>query len=231
MEFKHHLFISAGNIDCSKPTQDVVDMIQLLIDYAYKGNRVALVKSFTVLDENTCEIVIERLLTTEYCLAYGPNCISEYDESLLSGLETPYFSMRFGSTAIITPVVSPLLPATSACYSPKVSFINFWKETNKKHAGEEIQRIKITTTTKELKIQVKFPRKTVGNQKRYADDVHDLEMELGDTLDHHRGETLSWPLWEMGEICARKYLKRRSYDGLVGYLKKTYDINLDIKDC
>ena len=69
------------------------------------------------------------------------------------------------------------------------------------------------------------------NQKRYADDVHDLEMEIGDTLGNHRGETFSWPLWEMGEICARKYLKKKSYQGLIGYLKKTYDIDLNIKDC
>ena len=77
---------------------------------------------------------------------------------------------------------------------------------------------------------MKFARTTSGNQKRYADDVHDLEMEIGDTLGNHRGETFSWPLWEMGEICARKYLKKKSYQGLIGYLKKTYDINLDIKD-
>ena len=205
-------------------------MIQLLIDFAYKGNRVALVKSFTVLDENTCEIVIERHLTTDYCLACGPQFIGEHDEALLSGLETPYFSLKWGPTSKITPVVAPLIPMGSAFYTPKISFISFWKSVNKEHAGEEIQRITIDITNTALTVRVKYPRTVTGNQKRYADDVHDLELELGRPLQDFKGETLEWPLHELGEICARKYLKKKSYQGLIGYLKKTYDIDLNIKD-
>ena len=101
---------------------------------------------------------------------------------------------------------------------------------NEKYAGEKIQRITIDITNTALTVRVKYPRTVIGNQKRYADDVHDLELELGRPLQDFKGETLEWPLHELGEICARKYLKKKSYQGLIGYLKKTYDINLDIKD-
>ena len=231
MAFKHFFDFSMGKIDCSLPEQDVVNMMQLLIDHAYMGNRVAVVKYFKVLDDDNCEFSIERYLTTDYCLACGPQFIGEHDESLLSGLETPYFSLKWGPTATITPVVAPLIPMGSAFYTPMSSFTTFWKRINEKYAGEKIQRITIDITTTALTVRVKYARSIAGNQKRYADDVHDLEMEIGDALGNHRGETFSWPLWEMGEICARKYLKKKSYQGLIGYLKKTYDIDLNIKDC
>ena len=99
-----------------------------------------------------------------------------------------------------------------------------------RYVGENIQRIKYTITPTTLTIYIKYARTITGNAKRYEDDVHDLEMELGDTLTNHRGDTLSWPLWEMEQICARKYRKKQSYQGLIGYLKKTYDIDLTIKD-
>ena len=110
------------------------------------------------------------------------------------------------------------------------SFTNFWKRINEKYAGEKIQRIKIDITTTALTVRVKYARTVTGNAKRYADDVHDLELELGRPLEDFRGQTLEWPLAELGEICARKYLKRKSYDGLVSYLKKTYEITLQIED-
>lgn len=230
MAFKHYFDFSMGKIDCSLPEQDVVNMMQLLIDHAYMGNRVAVVKYFKVLDDDNCEFSIERYLTTDYCLACGPQFIGEHDESLLSGLETPYFSLKWGPTATITPVVAPLIPMGSAFYTPMTSFTTFWKRINEKYAGEKIQRITIDITTTALTVRVKYARTVTGNQKRYADDIHDLEMEIGDSLTNHRGETFEWPLQELGEICARKYLKRKSYDGLIGYLKKEFDIDLKIKD-
>lgn len=230
MAFKHYLHFSMGKIDCSLPEEDVVAMMQLLIDHAYMGNRVAVVKYFKVLDDDNCEFSIERYLTTDYCLACGEQFIGEHDEALLSGLETPYFSLKWGPTAKITPVVAPLIPMGNVFYTPISSFTTFWKMINEKYAGEKIQRITIDITNTALTVRVKYPRTVTGNQKRYADDVHDLELELGHPLQDFKGETLEWPLHELGEICARKYLKKKSYQGLIGYLKKTYDINLDIKD-
>ena len=117
-----------------------------------------------------------------------------------------------------------------AFYTPAEEFSSLWKSLNRKYVGENIQRIKYTITPTTLTIYIKYARTITGNAKRYEDDVHDLEMELGDTLTNHRGDTLSWPLWEMEQICARKYRKKQSYQGLIGYLKKTYDIDLTIKD-
>lgn len=219
-----------GKIDCSLPEEDVVAMMQLLIDHAYMGNRVAVVKYFKVLDDDNCEFSIERYLTTDYCLACGEQFIGEHDEALLSGLETPYFCLKWGPTAKITPVVAPLIPMGNVFYAPISSFTTFWKMINEKYAGEKIQRITIDITNTALTVRVKYPRTVTGNQKRYADDVHDLELELGRPLQDFKGETLEWPLHELGEICARKYLKKKSYQGLIGYLKKTYDIDLNIKD-
>lgn len=219
-----------GKIDCSLPEEDVVAMMQLLIDHAYMGNRVAVVKYFKVLDDDNCEFSIERYLTTDYCLACGEQFIGEHDEALLSGLETPYFSLKWGPTAKITPVVAPLIPMGNVFYTPISSFTTFWKMINEKYACEKIQRITIDITNTALTVRVKYPRTVTGNQKRYADDVHDLELELGRPLQDFKGETLEWSLHELGEICARKYLKKKGYQGLIGYLKKTYDINLDIKD-
>ena len=230
MAFKHYLHFSMGKIDCSLPEEDVVAMMQLLIDHAYMGNRVAVVKYFKVLDDDNCEFSIERYLTTDYCLACGEQFIGEHDEALLSGLETPYFSLKWGPTAKITPVVAPLIPMGNVFYTPISSFTTFWKMINEKYAGEKIQRITIDITNTALTVRVKYPRTVIGNQKRYADDVHDLELELGRPLQDFKGETLEWPLHELGEICARKYLKKKSYQGLIGYLKKTYDIDLNIKD-
>ena len=141
MSFNHHLFFSMGKIDCSLPEQDVVDRMQLLIDHAYLGNRVAVVKYFKVIDADNCEFAIERHLPRDFCLALGQDFIGEHDESLLSGLEICYFSFFPGSK--ITPMVAPLIPMGQAFYTPKERFTQFWKGLNKGHAGEKIQRIRI----------------------------------------------------------------------------------------
>ena len=230
----HKLQLANGSFDLTQPESDLLPIVQYITDYwmtQYYGKSMGTYKHIIVLDEDTCEIEIDRTLPEDACCALGPQFIGEYDESLLTGLEREHFGLHPGSTSKITPLVAPLLPFGSAFYTPDISFSKVLKYLNKRATGEEIQRIKYTITTTTLKVYFKFARTTSGNTKRYADDVHDLEMELGDTLDNHRGETLSWPLWEMGEICARKYLKKKSYQGLIGYLKKTYDINLDIKDC
>lgn len=62
---------------------------------------------------------------------------------------------------------------------------------------------------------------------KYDDDIADLESEIG-PLEDHRGETLTFSLKRLGEVCERTYLKVKSYQGLKSYLKKTYDIELVI---
>ena len=233
MTNNHIIDFSMGQFDLSEPESVLLPKMQLVSDYwmqQYFGKPMGTIRHVTILDEDTCTIEIERELDPDACCALGPHFIGEYDEALTSGLEPEHFSLWRGKSATIKPIVAPLIPMGKAMYTPTDVFANCWKRINKQVTGEDIQRVKFTITPSNLTIYVKFARTTVGNQKRYADDVHDLEMEIGDTLGNHRGETFSWPLWEMGEICARKYLKKKSYQGLIGYLKKTYDIELNIKD-
>lgn len=225
MSFNHHLFFSMGKINCSLPEQDVVDRMQLLIDHAYQGNRIAAVKYFKVLDADNCEFAIERYMDRDHCLAIGHDFIGEYDEALLTGLEPCYFSLFPGSK--ITPVVAPLIPMGQAFYTPKECFTQFWKGLNKGHAGKKIQRIRIDLALDEVVVHVKYPR-SVSNPTRYADDVYDLELELNSPLSFFSGQTISWQLWEMGEICYRKHVWKKSYKGLQDHLKKQYNITLEI---
>ena len=233
MSNKHILDFSMGQFDLSEPESVLLPKMQLASDYwmqQYFGKPMGTIKHVNILDEDTCTIEIDRTLDPEACCALGPGFISEYDESLTSGLEPEHSSLWRGKNSKIKPIVAPLLPMGKAMYTPTEIFADCWKRINKQVTGEDIQRVKFTITPFTLTIYVKFARTTAGNQKRYADDIHDLELELGDSLTNHRGETFEWPLQELGEICARKYLKRKSYDGLVSYLKKTYDITLTIKD-
>ena len=98
------------------------------------------------------------------------------------------------------------------------------KQLNETLLGEKISRMKISAGLDKIEIQVKFSR----DKGKYDDDVADLESEIG-PLEGHRGETLSFSLKQLGDICERTHLKAKSYQGLKSYLKKTYDIELVIK--
>ena len=74
-----------------------------------------------------------------------------------------------------------------------------------------------------VSVKVKHPR-TKG---KYDDDIADLESEIG-PLEDHRGETLTFPLKRLGEVCERTYIKKKSYQGLTSYLKRNYNIRLEI---
>ena len=90
--------------------------------------------------------------------------------------------------------------------------------------SEKLSRVKISAGVDKIEIMVKYSR-TKG---KYDDDIADLETELGGPLEDHRGETLSFTLKRLGEVCERTYLKVKSYQGLKSYLKKTYEIELVI---
>ena len=229
----HTLYFANGPFNLSEPLSSLLPKMQYILDYwmtQYYGMSVGTLKDIRALDPDTCEIEIERTLTPDACCALGPGFIGEYDESLITGLEREYFNLLPGKAPGISPLVRTMMPMGKAFYTPAEEFSSLWKSLNRKYVGEDIQRIKYTITPTNLTIYIKYARTTTGNAKRYADDVHDLEMELGDTLINHRGDALSWPLWEMGQICARKYRKKQSYQGLIGYLKNTFDIDLTIKD-
>ena len=89
--------------------------------------------------------------------------------------------------------------------------------------SEKLSRVKISAGPDKIEIMVKYSR-TKG---KYDDDIADLESEIG-PLEDHRGETLTFPLKRLGEVCERTYLKKKSFQGLTSYLKRTYDIRLEI---
>jgi len=90
--------------------------------------------------------------------------------------------------------------------------------------GEEIARVKFAAFGDEVVVTVKYPR----DKGKYNDDIADLEAEIGDTLENHRGQTLTYKLYDLGQIIQRPQVKVKSYMGLISYLKKTYDITLKI---
>ena len=168
MAFKHFFDFSMGKIDCSLPEEDVVSMMQLLIDHAYMGNRVAVVKYFKVLDDDNCEFSIERYLTTDYCLACGDQFIGEHDESLLSGLETPYFSLKWGAEAktsrneaVFRQFVSLLREFGSRersvpFYANKLNLTpNHLSAVIRKHTGQSVMDWVNRTTITEAKVLLK----------------------------------------------------------------------------
>ena len=77
--------------------------------------------------------------------------------------------------------------------------------------------------------RVSVKAKYFRTKGKYDDDIADLETELGDPLEDHRGETLTFTLKRLGEVCERTDLKVKSYQGLKSYLKQSYEIELVIK--
>ena len=98
------------------------------------------------------------------------------------------------------------------------------KQLNEKMLSEKLRRVKISAGPEKIEVLVKYSR-TKG---KYDDDIADLESELGCSLEDHRGETLSFTLKRLGEVCERTHIKKKSYQGLTSYLKRTYDIKLEI---
>ena len=61
----------------------------------------------------------------------------------------------------------------------------------------------------------------------FKEDIKSLEEHCG-PLEELRGEVLEIDLQELNTICPRVFVKAKSYMGLVGYLRKAYDIELKI---
>lgn len=73
------------------------------------------------------------------------------------------------------------------------------------------------------------PKKSgVESGGRYQEDLEHLEGRFGGPLDELRGETIEIELQDLNTICPRDFVKAKSYMGLVGFLKRTYDIELKI---
>ena len=218
---KHTLHITGVKVDLAQPVDEVIATINASLERFYPDGLVK-VESYSELDERTCEIKLARNLPFNYSYGLGGDCLCYIDESIISGVAEKYFTLDF--TGKTSPVVAPLIPWGNAWYAPKQAFNSFFRHLNETLCSEKISRVKVMSSTTDLTITVKYPRE----KGKYDDDIKDLETELGGTLDGHRGETLSYTLKQLGEICERTYIKVKSYMGLKTYLKKTYDIDLEI---
>lgn len=214
----HKLHIGGVDVDLSLPAAEIEDTINKKQQQIYLGLVVA---EYKEVDERTAEITFHRNLPFNY---YGniSKCLGHIDCGIISGLPEDCF--MFDYTGQNKPLVAPLLPMGEVWYTPDTSFGNFYKQFVKTMVGEEISRVKVLALSDKVVVTIKFPRL----KGKYDDDVADLEAELGDALGNHRGQTLTYKLYDIGQIIQRPQVKVKSYMGLVSYLKKTYDITLKI---
>lgn len=218
---KHKLHLTGVEVDLSISATDILAVLQKSLDRFYPDSLVK-ATGYEELDERTCKITFVRDLPFDYCLALS-GCIGYIDASVLSGF--PESEFTFNPSSKKAPIIKTLIPWGRCWYVPTAAFISLLKQLNETISGEKISRMKISAGLDKIEIQVKYSR----DKGKYDDDIADLESELGSPLDDHRGETLKYSLKQLSDICERTYTKKKSYQGLTSYLKKTYDITLDIK--
>lgn len=217
---KHKLHLTGVAVDLSAPSADILAVLQKSLDRFYP-NQLVKADSYTEIDERTLEIVFVRHLPYEYSCIIN-SCISYIDASMLSGF--PEEDFEFNPVSGRMPVTGPLIPWGKCWFVPIASFTSLMKQTNETLLGEKISRMQVDISMDRVSVKVKYPR-TKG---KYDDDIADLETELGGPLEDHRGETLKYSLKHMSDICERTYIKKKSYQGLTSYLKRMYDIKLEI---
>ena len=217
---KHKLHLTGVEVDLSAPSADILAVLQKSLDRFYP-NQLVKADSYTEIDERTCKITFIRDLPFDYSCALS-GCLGYIDTSILSGFPEDSFTFNPGST--MEPIIKTLLPWGKCWYVPTAAFISLLKQLNEKMLSEKLSRVKISAGPDKIEIIVKYPR-TKG---KYDDDIADLETELGGPLEDHRGETLKYSLKQFSGICERTYIKKKSYQGLTSYLKRTYDIRLEI---
>lgn len=215
----HKLHLTGVEIDLSTPAADILSKLQASLDRFY--HQLVKADSYTELDERTFELVFIRNLPYEYCCIIN-GCISYIDASMLSGF--PEDDFKFNPVSGRMPVTGPLIPWGKCWFVPIASFTSLMKQANETLLGEKISRMQVDISMDKIIVKVKYPRV----KGKYDDDIADLESEIG-PLEDHRGETLTFSLKRLGEVCERTYLKVKSYVGLRSYLKKTYNINLEIQ--
>ena len=217
---KHKLHLTGVAVDLSAPSADILAVLQKSLDRFYPDQLVK-ASEYLEIDERTLEITILRNLPHEYSTILN-SCISYIDASMLSGF--PEESFEFNPISGTEPIAGPLIPWGKCWFVPSASFSMLMRRLNEKMLGEKISRFQVDISMDKIIVKVKYPRA----KGKYDDDIADLESEIG-PLEDHRGETLTFSLKRLGEVCERTYLKVKSYQGLKSYLKKTYNINLEIQ--
>ena len=90
----------------------------------------------------------------------------------------------------------------------------------------ETEEPKPVETVKKKEPKPKKAKAEAGG--RYQDDLNHLVERFGGPLEDLRGETIEIELQDLNTICPRDFVKAKSYMGLVGFLKRTYEIELKI---
>ena len=214
----HKLHIGGVELDLTVPIPEIEQKLNEHLDKCYLG----LVKvSFREIDERTAEFTFRRELPYDY---YGVlnGCIGQIDAAIISGLTEKCFAVDFSGNS--KPVCGPLIPWGKSWFVPDGAFYAFYRQFVETMTGEKLTRVKVLSLSDQVKVTVKYPRA----KGKYDDDIADLEAELGGPIEGHRGEKLSFKLYDLGQICQRPQVKAKSYMGLKTYLKKTYDIDLEI---
>lgn len=85
------------------------------------------------------------------------------------------------------------------------------------------------TITSEPKLSPEKKEKKIASEipDRFKSDIEALVERTG-SLEELNGEVLEIDLQELNKICPRVFVKTKSYMGLIGYLKKVYNIELKI---
>lgn len=218
---KHKLHLTGVEVDLSIPAVDILAVLQNSLDRFYPNSLVK-ASGYEELDERTCKITFVRDLPFDYCCALSGS-LGYIDASALSGF--PESEFTFNPSSKNAPIIKTLIPWGRCWYVPTAAFVSLMKQLNETISGEKISRMRISAGLDKIEIQVKYSR----GKGRYDDDMADLESELGGQLEDHRGQTLNYSLKQLSDICERTYIKKKSYQGLTSYLKKTYDITLNIK--
>ena len=178
--------------------------------------------SYKEIDDRTAEVTFNRNLPFKYAYGLGGQCLCYIDAAIVSGLSEDCFTVDFSGNK--TPVCGPLIPWDDAWYIPTAAFTSFFRSFNETMVQEKISRVRIMSGTDKLVVVVKFPR----DKGKYDDDIADLEAEIGESLENRRGQTLTYSLYDLGQICQRSQVRTKSYQGLKSYLLKTYEITLNI---
>ena len=216
---KHKLHLTGVAVDLSAPSADILAVLQKSLDRFYPDQLVK-ADSYTEIDERTCKITFIRDLPFDYSCALS-GCLGYIDASILSGFPEDCFTFNPGSTK--EPVIKTLLPWGKCWYVPTAAFISLLKQLNEKMLSEKLSRMKISAGLDKIEVLVKYSR----DKGKYDDDIADLENEIG-PLEDYRGETLKYSLKQFSDICERTYIKKKSYQGLTSYLKKAYEIKLEL---
>lgn len=214
------LHIGGVELDLTLPPNEIEQKMNDLLSQCYLGLVSA---SYKEVDNRTAEITFNRNLPFKYSRGLGGQCLCYVDAAIVSGLTEDCFKVDFSGKT--KPVCGPLIPWDDAWYIPTAAFASFYRSFNETMVQEKISRVRVTSSTDKIVVVVKFPR----DKGKYDDDIADLEAEIGKPLENLRGQTLTYSLYELGQICQRSQVKTKSYQGLKSYLLKTYDITLNIK--